>query len=91
MTHAARPRTAVIKIGSSTLTDAEGKVDRAYLADLAHQVNRVRKAGWNVDHRQFGLHPVRLGIARAAIEAPEGHADGPGGVECGPACSHCGV
>ena len=40
-----KPRTAVIKIGSSTLTDAEGKVSRAYLADLAHQVDRARRVG----------------------------------------------
>lgn len=36
-------KTAVIKIGSNTLTDDEGKCDRAYLADLAHQVARVRR------------------------------------------------
>ncbi len=39
-------RVAVIKIGSSTITDAQGRVDRAYLADLAHQIARVRKDGW---------------------------------------------
>lgn len=53
-------RTAVIKIGSSTLTDAEGKVDRAYLADLAHQVNHVRKAGWNVIIVSSGSIPCGL-------------------------------
>ena len=41
-------KTAVIKIGSNTLTDDEGKCDRAYLADLAHQVARVRREGWRV-------------------------------------------
>ena len=39
-----KPRTAVIKIGSSTLTDAEGKVDRAYIAEsLAHQVDSTAR------------------------------------------------
>lgn len=41
-----RYRIAVIKIGSSTITDGQGRVDRAYLADLAHQVSRVRREGW---------------------------------------------
>ncbi len=39
-------RVAVIKIGSSTITDSLGRVDRAYMADLAHQVARVRRGGW---------------------------------------------
>ena len=38
-------RTAVIKIGSNTLTDDEGKCDRAYLADLAHQVACAARVG----------------------------------------------
>jgi len=38
----------VVKIGSSTLTTAEGRVDHAYLETLADQVERVREAGWQV-------------------------------------------
>ena len=36
----------VIKIGSSTLTTSESKIDYAYLAEVTDQVARVRAAGW---------------------------------------------
>ncbi|MEG0027367.1 MAG: glutamate 5-kinase [Raoultibacter sp.] len=39
-------KTLVIKIGSSTLVDARGKVDRAYLENLAAQIDGVRAGGW---------------------------------------------
>ena len=53
-------KTAVIKIGSNTLTDDEGKCDRGlHLADLAHQVARVRREGWACDYRKLWRHPVR--------------------------------
>ncbi len=39
-------RKIVIKIGSSTLTDGEGRIDYAYLSALAEQVAHVRDAGW---------------------------------------------
>ncbi len=42
-----RPR-IVVKVGSSTLTDAEGRVDRVYLDDLARQIAEVRAAGRDV-------------------------------------------
>ena len=38
----------VVKIGSSTLTTGEGRIDHAYLESLADQVERVRAAGWQV-------------------------------------------
>ena len=38
----------VVKIGSSTLTTGEGRVDYAYLENLADQVRHVRDAGWQV-------------------------------------------
>lgn len=38
-------RTIVIKVGSSTVTGADGKVDRAYVASLAEQVTRLRSEG----------------------------------------------
>lgn len=40
------PRRLVIKIGSSTLTTSESRIDYAYLEVLAEQVARVRAAGW---------------------------------------------
>ena len=41
-----RGRRLVIKIGSSTLTTSESKVDYGYLQQVADQVARVRAAGW---------------------------------------------
>jgi glutamate 5-kinase len=38
-------RTIVIKVGSSTVTDLSGQIDREYLAALADQVARVRTTG----------------------------------------------
>ncbi|MEG1561849.1 MAG: glutamate 5-kinase [Raoultibacter sp.] len=40
-------KTLVIKIGSSTLVDAQSKVDTSYLESLAAQVAAVRAAGWH--------------------------------------------
>lgn len=39
-------RILVVKIGSSTLTDAGSRIDRAYLQGLADQIAHVRAAGW---------------------------------------------
>ena len=41
-----RGRCLVIKIGSSTLTTTESKVDYGYLSEVADQIARVRAAGW---------------------------------------------
>ncbi len=38
----------VVKIGSSTLTTAEGRIDHEYLAAFAQQVAEVRAQGWQV-------------------------------------------
>ena len=38
----------VVKIGSSTLTTGEGRIDHAYLETLAQQVEEVRALGWQV-------------------------------------------
>ena len=40
-------RVIVIKIGSSTLVDKQGKLDRGYFEGLAAQVHALRKAGWS--------------------------------------------
>ncbi len=64
-------RLAVIKLGSSTLTDGEGRVDRAYLADLAHQVNRARQAGWNVIIVSSGSIPCGLEALGLPLERPK--------------------
>ena len=38
----------VVKIGSSTLTTGDGRIDHSYLDALADQVERVREQGWQV-------------------------------------------
>lgn len=38
----------VVKIGSSTLTTSEGRIDHAYLDSFAQQVETVRAQGWQV-------------------------------------------
>ena len=38
----------VVKIGSSSLTTGEGRIDHEYLQDLARQVAEVRASGWQV-------------------------------------------
>ncbi|WP_165044371.1 glutamate 5-kinase [Adlercreutzia sp. ZJ138] len=42
-----RRRRLVVKIGSSTLTTSESKVDYAFLSSVADQISRVREAGWD--------------------------------------------
>ena len=44
---AAHLRPLVVKIGSSTLTTSESKIDYAFLDDVARQVTRVREAGFS--------------------------------------------
>ena len=38
----------VVKVGTSTLTDETGKIDRAYIEYLADQICAVRAQGWQV-------------------------------------------
>lgn len=47
LTSADMPRIIVIKIGSSTLVDERGVLDRAYLERLAEKVANLRKHGWS--------------------------------------------
>lgn len=63
-------RLAVVKLGSSTLTDGEGRVDRAYLAGLAYQVNKARKAGWDVIIVSSGSIPCGLEALGMPLERP---------------------
>lgn len=52
----------VVKVGSSTLTDAEGRVDTAYLDSLAAQLARLREQG-------YAVVLVSSGAIAAGIEA----------------------
>ena len=56
---AAHLRPLVVKIGSSTLTTSESKIDYAFLDDVARQVARVREAGLLAHHRDECGHRVR--------------------------------
>ena len=41
-------KTMVVKIGSSTLVHAKTGIDRAFIANLAHQAAELRRMGWNL-------------------------------------------
>lgn len=43
-----QPKTMVVKIGSSTLVDATGALDRAFIAGLARQAADLREMGWRL-------------------------------------------
>ena len=63
-------KVAVIKIGSSTITNGEGKVDRAYMADLAHQINKVRAEGWRPVIVSSGSIPCGLEALGMPLKRP---------------------
>lgn len=56
------PRRIVVKVGTSTLTDEEGKLDRAFIADLTSQLATLRREGADVIL-------VSSGAIRAGLEA----------------------
>ena len=41
-------RILVVKVGTSTLTDADGRLDRSFLIDFTSQLAAQRQQGWNV-------------------------------------------
>ena len=45
---AAPPCRIVVKVGTSTLTDTQGRIDRAFIADLTIQLAAIRKSGRDV-------------------------------------------
>lgn len=66
-------RRLVIKIGSSTLTTTESKVDYAYLEAVAHQIARVRAEGWQpviVTSAAIACGLEALGIERRPQDMP---------------------
>ncbi len=66
MATAARKRVLVVKIGSSTLTNADGSADANYLRKLASQVARVRDAGWGVVIVSSGA--IAIGLRKLGID-----------------------
>ena len=63
----------VVKIGSSTLTTSESKVDYAFLEDVASQIARVRAAGWQpiiVTSAAIACGLEALGIERRPSDMP---------------------
>ncbi|ACV22330.1 Glutamate 5-kinase [Slackia heliotrinireducens] len=67
----AKQKVAVIKIGSSTLTTADGQADQMFLADLAHQVWRMRNKGWGVVIVSSGAIPCGLRTMGLPIKRPK--------------------
>ena len=72
----------VVKIGSSTLCDEKGAPDRAFIADLCHQVVELRRAGARVV-------VVSSGAAAAGIERLGFHSR-PTDIPSLQACAACG-
>lgn len=63
----------VVKIGSSTLTKADGSADIDYLNDLADQIAAVRERGWNAVIVTSGAIAVglkKLGIDKRPQDMP---------------------
>lgn len=63
----------VIKIGSSTLVDKQGKLDRGYFDGLAWQVHELRKAGWSpliVSSAAIACGLEALGISERPTDIP---------------------
>ena len=70
---AAHLRPLVVKIGSSTLTTSESKIDYAFLDDVARQVTRVREAGFSpiiVTSAAIACGLEALGIERRPTDMP---------------------
>lgn len=70
---AAPKRKLVVKIGSSTLTRADGSADIDYLRVLASQIARVRQAGWGAVIVTSGAIAVglnKLGIDKRPTDMP---------------------
>lgn len=66
-------RKIVIKIGSSTLTDTDSRIDYVYLSALAEQVARVRSAGWQpviVTSAAIACGLEALGIEKRPTDMP---------------------
>ena len=63
----------VIKIGSSTLVDSEGHLDRSYLAQLAKQICEIRNRGWKpviVSSAAIACGLEELGITERPQDMP---------------------
>jgi glutamate 5-kinase len=60
------PRIFVAKIGSNSLVDREGRLDAAFLKDLAGQIAKAAAAGWRPVIVTSGA--VAGGVARLALE-----------------------
>ena len=63
----------VVKIGSSTLVTSEGRIDHAYLENLADQVATLRDEGWQVVIVSSGAIACgveRLGLAERPTDMP---------------------
>jgi glutamate 5-kinase len=63
----------VVKIGSSTLTSANGKIDRAYVQNIADQLGALKNAGWSpivVSSAAISSGLEALGITKRPSDVP---------------------
>lgn len=69
----AEKKKVVVKIGTSTLIDAQNNVDTAYLGEVAAQVAELRAEGWDtiiVTSGAIGCGLERLGITERPSDIP---------------------
>lgn len=67
------PKTIVVKIGSSTLIDEKGRLDREYLFRLAKQLESLREMGWApiiVSSGAIAVGLKELGIDKRPTDVP---------------------
>ncbi len=62
-----RAKRIVVKVGTSTLTGADGRVDRAWLADLARQTATLRESGADVVVVSSGA--IAAGVEALGLDA----------------------
>lgn len=60
----------VVKIGSSTVVGADGKVNRAFIGGLADQAAALRKLGWRLVVVSSGRY--RLWLSRVGLRPQAG-------------------
>ena len=73
MASTAQKRKLVVKIGSSTLTRADGSADTDYLRELARQISEARARGWSaviVSSGAIAIGLKKLGINKRPSDMP---------------------
>ena len=71
--HTASRGPLVVKIGSSTLTDSSGRIDYAYMQNIADQIAQLKSQGWQpvvVTSAAIACGLEALGISKRPSDMP---------------------